>query len=69
MGIIENIVDRCSVADSAEEVLATVISKLADGQATFDAMSAQQQDSFKLAVQRVHAANRDLYFKVVSGRF
>ena len=69
MGIIENIVDRCHVSDTPQEVLDIVISKLENGQETFDAMTKNQRGSFKLAVLRAHAANRDLYFKVTSGRF
>ena len=69
MGIIENIVDRCHVGDSIGTVLETVISKLADGQETFDAMTENQRKSFTQAVLRRHAANQNLYQKVVSGRF
>ena len=34
MGIIENIVDRCHVSDTPQEVLDIVISKLENGQET-----------------------------------
>jgi hypothetical protein len=32
-------------------------------------MTPSQQDSFKLAVERKHAANRALYHNVMTGRF
>jgi len=67
MGIIENIVDRCHVSESFDEVLLTVISKLEDGHKSWDAMSPRQQSQFKLVVARKHAANQRIYNFVMKG--
>jgi len=68
MGIIDNIVGRCHISMTEEDVIDYVISRLADGQATFDAMTANQQKSFKMAILKAHVANINLYQRVTSGR-
>ena len=65
MGIIENIVGRCHVSKSFDEVLLYVISKLRPG--AWDAMTPRQQSTFKMSVARQHAANQRIYDFVMKG--
>lgn len=66
--ILRQIVGRCHVSDSFEEVLEYVISRLANGQKTFDAMKKGDQNELKRQVNHIRNKDRNLYTSVMSGR-
>lgn len=67
--MINRIVDRCHVGESLETVIRYVISRLAGKFTGFREMSTPAQAWFIKTIILRHNDNRDLYHRVVTGRF
>jgi len=67
--IIRQIVDRCHVSETHEEVLEYAISRLKEGQITFDAMPKKDQTKFKRQVKTCHSKNIKQYCQIMNGTF
>lgn len=59
--IVRQIVSRCHVSESYDDVLKYVISRLDEGEKTFDGMSPENQIALKNQVEMARKENIDLY--------
>lgn len=66
--IIRNIVSRCHVSNTDQDVIRYVVSRLKDGWETYRSWPVWYRAGFIKQILRVHRANQSLYRRVVSGR-
>ena len=64
---VERIVGRCHVADSNAMVIRFVISKFQGGMKAFKTMPGKDQRVLVEVIKAAHAANQNLYSKVMAG--
>ena len=67
--MINRIVGRCHVGDSLQDVIRYVISRFEDKFDAFRSMSIKDRGEFVRLIASAHNENRNLYNKVVSGKF
>jgi len=68
--IIRQIIDRdCHVGESYFQVICHVVSKLKNKWNTFRDLSAKMRGEFVKDCIQAHKENRELYYKVMSGKF
>jgi hypothetical protein len=65
--ILQQIVDRCHVSASSDKVVSYAISRLKQGQKTFDSMSSVNQEKFMQDCKKIHRANQKMYLHVMKG--
>lgn len=65
--IIRQIVNRCHVGDSDEEVINYMISRIKGGQKTWKTLAISTKEAMAAFAIKVHRQNQDLYGKVMGG--
>jgi hypothetical protein len=65
--ILSQIVDRVHVSSSIDHVLSYAISRLKQGQKTFDSMPTASQRKFIQDCKKIHKVNQKMYLHVMKG--